>query len=457
MVRRTACRAMQDRTENFMSFQIRRVLTVGVALAALTGSIAGARAGSFQLREQSAGAMGQGFAGVAAGVGGLSSMWWNPATITDNPGWQSSWSLTGIAPNSTTTTGVGTFAPFTGPTFSNSSGNIGQGAILPASYSSYQFNDRLWLGLATGAPFGLVTKNNPHWSGGFYGQTSKVFSTDISPTIGYRVNEWLSVAVGAQIEYFKARLTSLRPPTFATTTVFEGDSWGLGYTLGVTLKPFAGTEIGIGYRSQVRQGLKGSLQNAFGLPAFVAIRSTLTLPDELTIGVQQKITDKLSLSAGFEWTHWRLFKSFPVTSAASGATITSLGFRYRDGWFASVGGAYQWNDALTLRAGLGYEKSPIPDAVRGVRLTDNDRVWTSIGAGYKVNSKLSFDVSYAHAFVKASPITITSLANPAFNPLLPAPYVGRNKTSLDIVSVGLNYRWDDPGVTAPAGPIVRKY
>ena len=439
-----------------MSKAIKRILTAGAATAVLLGAVEGARAGAFQLREQSAAGLGQGFAGVAAGVGGLSSMFWNPATMTDFAGWQSSWNINGIFGNSKTTTLPGTFPAFTGPTFANS-GDIAQDALLPASYSSYQFNDHLWLGLAVNSPYGLVTKHNPHWSGGFYGQTSKVISTDISPTIAYKVNEWLSVAAGAQIEYFKTRLTSLRPPTFVPITQLEGNSWGFGYTLGVTLKPFAGTEIGIGYRSQVRQNLKGSLQNAAGLPAFVSIRSNLTLPDELTIGVNQRVTEKLSLSAGFEWTHWALFTSFPVRSAATGATITNLGFRYRDGWYASIGGAYQWNEALTLRAGLGYERTPVSDTVRGVRLTDNDRVFTSLGLGYKWNDKLSFDVSYAHGFVKRAPITVNSVANPNFNPLAPLPYVGSNKTSIDIVSLGLNYRWDDPKVVTPGAPIVRKY
>jgi long-chain fatty acid transport protein len=29
--------------------------------------------------------------------------------------------------------------------------------------------------------------------------------------------------------------------------------------------------------------------------------------------------------------------------------------------------------------------------------------------------------------------------------------------AVDIVSVGLRYRWDDPAVAIPAAPIVRKY
>ncbi len=441
-----------------MSREMKRILTMGVAAAALVCGISSAQAGAFALREQSADAMGQAFAGVASGSGSLSSMFWNPATITDIAGWQSSWSATGVLANSKTTA-----LPGTSPLFLplGNSGNIAQSAILPASYSSYQVNDQLWLALSVNSPFGLVTKNNQPWAGGIYGQTSKVISTDITPTVGYKVNDWFSVAAGLQIEYFKTRLTSLRPPAGPSYIELKGSDWGFGYTLGATFKPTSTTEIGIGYRSRVTESLTGTLKNfPGGLPAVVAIKSKLTLPDVVTVGITQKVNDKLSLSGGFEWTNWSLFNTFPVVvtgGPAAGVTPTRLGFRYRNGWFASVGGAYKWNDQLTLKTGLAYERSPISDTTRGVRLTDNDRIWASIGAGYKVSDKLSFDFSYAHIFVKKSPITIANAANPAWNAAVPLPFVGSNKTSIDLISVGLNYRWDDPRVAVPVVPIVRKY
>ena len=95
-----------------------------------------------------------------------------------------------------------------------------------------------------------------------------------------------------------------------------------------------------------------------------------------------------------------------------------------------------------------------------VRLPDSDRVWATVGAGYQVNRKLSIDVSYAHIFAKNGTIAISSPANPAFNPLLGA-YFGNTRGHVDILSAALNYRWDDPTVTADGPPkgaaLVRKY
>ena len=440
-----------------MSSVSKRLLTASVATAALMLGYASAGAGSFAIREQGAIGQGMSFAGAAAGSAGLASMFWNPATITDNAGWQSSFSVTGVFVDAKETPQIGT-SPLLLPL--GGSGQIGQAGMVPSSYNSYQFNDQIWLGLSINAPFGLVTKTKRIWAGAIYGQTSKVFSTDITPTIGYKVNEWLSLGAGLQVEYFKTRLTS-RSPVNGQSIAIEGNDIGVGFTLGATLKPVDGTEIGIGYRSQVKETLEGSLINFPKIPVFVNIKSKLTLPDQITIGLKQRVTDDLTLSAGFEWTHWSIFKSFPVVITAgplNGISPTTLGFRYRDGYFASVGASYRYNEALTLRTGLAFERSPISDTVRTVRLPDNDRIWTSIGASYAYNQKLSFDLGYTHIFPKSTSIRISSVANPAFNPLVPLPYVGKVSAGIDVVSVGLNYRWDDPKVAQVAVlPIVRKY
>ncbi|MCJ2100501.1 outer membrane protein transport protein, partial [Methylobacterium sp. E-046] len=58
-------------------------------LLAATAVILGAgqaHAGAFGIREQSTQAQGLAWAGAASGSGGVSSMFWNPATITMRPG-----------------------------------------------------------------------------------------------------------------------------------------------------------------------------------------------------------------------------------------------------------------------------------------------------------------------------------------------------------------------------------
>jgi long-chain fatty acid transport protein len=414
-----------------------------------------AHAGGFALREQSAAGQGMSFAGVAAGAGGLSSMFWNPATITMSPGFQSHLALSAIIPTSEITPVAGTnpiLLPL-GP-----SGDLALDAVVPASYSSYQVNDQLWLGLYTGAPFGLATKPGPVWAGQLYARTTQVTNYEVQPTIGYRLNDWLSVGAGLRIEYFDVRYNSaiggVRAFTpFAPTGGLSGDSYGIGFALGATLTPLPGTTIGVGFRSAVEHDVEGKLN--LGPPVIQRIKADLILPETVTVGLQQQITDAFSIAATAEWTNWSRLGFPRVRNVATGgfALVPTLPLDWDDGWFFSIGGEYRLNPALTLRAGFGYEISPISDEVRTPRLPDSDRYWFSAGATYQFNPKLSFDVGYSYILADDTTVRIEP-GNPTFNPQF-GRLIGDVDADVHIISLGIRYRWDNP-VQPIAAPLVRK-
>ena len=260
------------------------------------------------------------------------------------------------------------------------------------------------------------------------------------------------MAVGINVEYFKVRLKAgLGVAPGAPSLLLEGDGWSVGYTAGVTITPTATTTIGIGYRSEMRPRLTGTVTNFF--PAPNGIRTSIVLPRQVTIGLRQKIGRSFTLLAGLEWTNWSVFNRFNVVSTGPvlpGAVLAplTLSFRWRDGWMASLGGEYKWDDRLTLRTGVGYEWSPVTLATRGLRLPDADRLWVSAGLTYKWSEKLSFDLGYTHIFAFAARLNITP-ANPTFNGV---QFFGNAKSNVDIIAVGLNYKFG-----GKARPVVAKY
>ncbi len=91
-----------------------------------------------------------------------------------------------------------------------------------------------------------------------------------------------------------------------------------------------------------------------------------------------------------------------------GNPITSLQLNWHDGWFISGGLEYLWNPQLTLRGGVGWERSPIQNASeRSARVPDADRLWTSIGASYKWSPTTTLDFAYTHIFVEDAQIDRT--------------------------------------------------
>ena len=80
---------------------------------------------------------------------------------------------------------------------------------------------------------------------------------------------------------------------------------------------------------------------------------------------------------------------------------------------------------------------------------DNDRTWLSAGATYKVTNALSLDIAYSHLFINDTPINVVP-GNPSFNGAV--TYIGTVDSHIDIVSLGLKYRWDDATSSAKPKP-----
>lgn len=415
-----------------------------------------AQAGAFGIREQSTEAQGLSYAGAAAGSGGVSSMFWNPAVITMNPGFVAEQNLTYVGLSSDIRP-----APGTNPGFARlgGSGDIGQGAVVPAGASSYQLNDRLWLGLSTGAPFGLATKPNQAWAGEVYGRSSRIFSLAINPVIGFKVNEWLSLAAGSNIEYFRLTLRQALPipgflPTVYPSSFLKGESWGVGFTAGATLTPRDGTVLGIGYRSSVHHDIEG----AIGVPLVALaplagqVRSRLNTSDKLSVGLVQAISPVARVDLGFEWDQWSRLGTIGIVSNRLGLPVSNLPLNYKDGSTYSIGADYDAAPNLTLRTGFAYESSPIDFTNRSVRLPDGDRYIASVGASYRWNERLTLNLAYSHFFLDRSRILAGigrdyNVGNIAF--------AGVVDSSADIVSVGFRYVFGAPPPVAPA-PLVRK-
>ncbi|WP_162261781.1 outer membrane protein transport protein [Bosea sp. Root381] len=440
------------------------VATVSVAALLAAGA---ASASSFAIRSgQSAEGLGMAYAGAASGGIGMGSMAWNPATITMFPGRNSNWNFTYLYANGdyqptrpTTVGGVPIQALGGSPL---GTGNIGgDGAFIPASYSNWQLTDRFWIGLTTGAPFGLRSKpENQFYGGQIYGRSAKLGSYNVSPTIGYKVNDWLSVGAAFQIQYLKTTLKTATGASIfqavgpsAPSQILKGDSIDYGFRVGATLTPWQGTTIGLAYRSSIRQTLDGTISTVAGV---TPIKANLNLPDSVVVGLSQVINDQWQAHLGVEWTNWSRFRRIPIVNENTGTPfpgLPSLNFEYDDSWYFSAGLEYKYNRDLTLRAGVAYELSAVNDTNRTVFISDNDRLWLSAGASYQVMEKLKLDVGYTYIHVNKATVNYGG-THPQQGPVI---FAAEAKPYIHIVSAGLTYRWDNPAETIPVQPVVRKF
>ncbi len=450
-----------------MAFRLNASLRLAASVATLALMGSAAQASSFAIRSgQSAEGLGMAYAGAASGGIGLGSMAWNPAAITLFAGRQSQWNATYLSTQAkytnivTNPPGVAALGP---------SDNLGiNGAFIPASYNVWQLTDRFFIGLTNTAPFGLRSKpagSDNTWAGQTYGRSATIRTVNIAPTVGFALNDWISIGAALQLQYIHVdQKQALAAVPGAPGLQLRGDSYDFGYRLGVTMRPTAATTIGLAYRSEIRQTIRG-FANA-GLPilnggaGFARVSLDLPTPASAVFGVSHRFNDQWQAHLGVEWTQWSRLKNLAITNLGTGTQLTTAGapafvrFNYRDSWFLSAGVEYNWNRDLTLRAGVAYEWSAVTDRTRTVFISDNDRFWLSAGMSYKFSERLTFDLGYTFIAVNKARINYTGGPNGT-----PAPGALQLQASatptIHIVSAALTYRWDDPTVAIPT-PAVRK-
>jgi long-chain fatty acid transport protein len=424
-----------------------------LCFAALTGSalissVVGAgvaQAGGFAVREQSAYFQGMGFAGSAAG-GDISSMYWNPAAAAALPGFNDSENAAGIFGSSKLTATNGLLLNSLEP----NTADIGTNNLVASSYTTYQVNDRLWIGVSLNAPFGFITKpDDRNWAGSAAAVTSKVFSLEATPTAAYKITPELTIGAGVQVEYVKVRLTRDGFDGIVPYRAVKADDWGVGGTVGLIWEPAPGTSLGVGYRSAVSVDVSGgylegpSLRIPTGL--YTHGSASLTLPDEVTGSVRQALNSQWTALATVEWQNWSRVGNVPITSGAFG-TLETLNLNYRDGWFFSVGAEYAWSQQFTVRGGVAYEISPISDRVRDILLPDSDRIHLNIGGSYRVSERAVVNVAYTHIFFDDAPFCVALPTRGTTHCIAGEPVAlqGSSDNSVDILSASLNFQLSAP-------------
>jgi long-chain fatty acid transport protein len=400
----------------------------------------------------------------------MSGLSWNPAIMTQFPGRRTQVNMTYLKANAaytltspaTVTPGGGIFVPITLAGGSDlGSGAIGlNGALIPATYNVWQITDQIFLGFGNTAPFGLRSKPaNQFFAGQVYGRSASIRTVNLAPSIAYKVNDFISVGAALQVQYAHVDLKqALGVTAAAPVQQLRGDSYDFGYRIGVTLTPFKGTTIGLAYRSGIDQRIKGFGHNP--ITGVTPVSVNLPLPGSVVFGLSQVINEQWQAHLGVEWTNWSRFNRLPVINrntgagyvAVPGTAPVSLNFEYKDSWYFAGAVEYKYNQALTLRAGLGYELSAIDDRNRTIFVSDNDRLWLSAGLSYQFSDKIAFDLGYTFITVQKARLNYSG-AHPQQGPVR---FTAEASPNIHIVSAALTYRWDDPKVAEPAA-MIRKY
>jgi long-chain fatty acid transport protein len=439
------------------------------------GSFGNAHAAGFALIEMNASGQGNAYAGAAAHTNNASTVYFNPAGMMSLEGSQLSVAAHIIDPTADFDNKGSSLSPSLGPLSGPLTGDDDDGgdtAIIPNFYWVTPIDDDLSFGLGVNAPFGLKTEYDDDWVGRYHAILSDLKTLNFNPSLGYRVNDKVSVGGGLNLLLAKVDLSSAidfgslcvavaaGPCTGAGATPQEVDgkadldgdnyddvSWG--FNLGIQFKPTKQTTIGIAYRSEIDINVEGdadfSVPNnpavqsvVAGSQAFVDtdLKADVTLPESLSFSLAHQIS-KFTWLADITWTGWSSFDELRIEydNPAQDDSVTTED--WDDSMRYSVGLDYQYTDVLILRTGVALDESPVPSAERRTpRLPGDDRTWLSFGLTYLFSPTMTFDFGYSHLFIDDAKIDNTLETEV---PPLNSTLTGEYEAEVDIFSAQLNW------------------
>ena len=290
-----------------------------------------------------------------------------------------------------------------------------------------KYNEKTTLGIGIYIPFGQIREYDSNWVGRYHAIKSDLKTISINPSIRYDVNESISLGAAIQFDYTDLTLDSaidfgalcvaqsglglggcssigLAPMAADGKQSLSGDDWGVGFTLGLLLKPSSDLSIGLAYRSRIEHELDGTAKydvppealplTAGGTFTKSKISMDMSIPDVFSIGLSYKLNEKINLYADSSFTRWSRFDKSVINYSNPAQPTVSLIHDWEDVWRFAVGSEYKLSSTSYIAFGISHDESPIPTNNIGAILPESDSWMFSVGYGRNITDNFSFDIAY---------------------------------------------------------------
>ena len=424
--------------------QLRRGSRYWLALTALTFAATSLHAQGFGLNEISTCGLGRGYAAVANGCHDASSIYWNPAAVTNLNGL--TWAVGAAAIKID-----GKFVQDT--TFRTFKGDVPT-AIIPDAFVSYHNpSSRLSYGIGAYVPYGLTSQWHDDFPGRFSAKKASLQTIYVQPNLGWQINKNWSIGAGPIIGHSSVELIqgidlSQQSLTVGTQSVLlsslgipqrtefararlKGDAWGYGAHVGIQGKLSPNWTLGLRYLTQIDFKYDNAdatfTQVATGLVVPAAIPNP-TNPTQIVVPAgtsidaivtpffgaggplsSQKVSTKIShpsqFQAGFSYTgipNWEFeadyafvgyksFKELPINFSNAATPSRTLIEDYNNSSALRLGAEYKFASNVHVRGGFAGVTRAAPDITVTPLLPEQDRANYSLGFSLPVMGKVVLD------------------------------------------------------------------
>ena len=330
-------------------------------------------------------------------------------------------------------------------------GNAGD--FVPVGSFSYVYSATpdLKLGITAGSYFGLGLDYGDDWAGRYYITEGEFLTFLINPSVGYRINNWLSIGAGVDILYAKLDQKAAINNQLTDGAGFpdgklkiEDDDVGYGFNLGTLIELSEATRFSLTYRSKVEVEFEDVADTKGVGPNLRALRDILgvtadevnlemQLPQAITVSGYHDLTDRLALVASAGWQDWSDFGETTATIKSTTSTSLELDRNFKDTWHVALGARYRFAEPWVWSVGAAYDSSPVDDEDRTPDLALDRQIRIGTGLQYDWNENMTLGAAYT--FIDAGKAKIDQEGGP-----LQGELKGKYKT-YNIHAIALNLIW----------------
>jgi long-chain fatty acid transport protein len=278
----------------------------------------------------------------------------------------------------------------------NDGGNAGFTSAIPSFFAVKKLSERARAGFSVVAPLGGGVRYSRKFVGRYAAQKAVLSGLSISPAVGYRVNDRLSLGAGLSFIYtrFDENIAVLQPGTEDARVRFDGlDDWGVqGYT-GLTFKINDRTLFGAVYRSKSDANPKGDVNfNNFSgpEPSADSVKISWDYPQLLRVGVRHELSEGNFLVADADWEDWSDFSKNQLAFDGGSVNPTAvLDRQWKDTYHVGIG-YIRVRAGHVFSAGVGYDSSVVSDKNRTIDLPLDDQLKFSTAYGWESKTGSKF-------------------------------------------------------------------
>jgi long-chain fatty acid transport protein len=279
--------------------------------------------------------------------------------------------------------------------------------LIPEAGYKRKLNDKVDVGVVVYGNGGMNTQyNNNVTMPGFGSFGTGRAGVDyqqmyISPTASYKLNDRVAVGASANFIYHKFKVEGLQNirdglmggnPNFTNNGYDSSTGWG--GTIGIQGKVTDKLSAGLSYRSKVTPGKLNKYS------ALLPKGGEMGIPAATTAGIAYQATPKTLVAADVQRIYYKNVDAIGNPADPTLLPSNSSGFGWDNQTVYKLGVKHQATPKTAIMAGYNHGKSPLQaeDTMLGVLAPGVVEDHLSLGVQTKLSPKSKLTASYIHAF-----------------------------------------------------------